>query len=56
MTDLDKWLLSEHMLEAYLAAGSGATGTFKQRKTVQMRAALECALLLLKGAVESPES
>lgn len=56
MTEREKWTLSERMLDAYLAAGSGATGTFKQRKTEQMRAALEVALLLLKGGVSSSES
>lgn len=56
MTPREKWSLSERMLEAYLAAGSGATGTFRQRKTEQMRAALEVALLLLKGGVSSSES
>lgn len=56
MNDREKWTLSERMLDAYLAAGSGATGTFKQRKTEQMRAALDVALLLLKGGVGSPKN
>lgn len=53
MTEREKWELSEKMLMAYLNGGSGATGTFKQRKTEQMRAALEVALLLLKEGLSS---